>query len=275
MFRKIEDNHVIVGNSKINYLSFGRGTEPLVIIPGLGDGLRTVKGMGLIMARIYHNYARTYRVWLLSRKDKLEPGTTTRAMAADQAEAMAQLGLNKAAVLGISQGGMIAQWLASDHPHMVKQLILAITLARHNETLRQAVGYWIELAEAREFGELAIDTMEKNYTESYLRRWRPFYWFVRMTGRPAEQSRFLIQAQSCLTHDAYRQLGRITSPTLVIGGGADQIVGGLEVQEELAAAIERSIIKVYPEYGHGVYAEAKDFDQQILSFLENNRHFAG
>ena len=44
--------------------------------------------------------------------------TLTKEMAADYAAAMAELGIADADVLGISQGGMIAQHLAIDHPHM-------------------------------------------------------------------------------------------------------------------------------------------------------------
>ena len=48
-------------------------------------------------------------------------------MADDQAAAMQILGIDKASVLGVSQGGMIAQYLAIDHPGMVEKLILAVT----------------------------------------------------------------------------------------------------------------------------------------------------
>ncbi len=38
----IEESSVEIGSSEMDYVSFGRGEEPLVIIPGLGDGLKTV-----------------------------------------------------------------------------------------------------------------------------------------------------------------------------------------------------------------------------------------
>ena len=41
-------------------------------------------------------------------KHNLPKDCSTREMAKDQAEAMAALGIPKAAILGISQGGMIA-----------------------------------------------------------------------------------------------------------------------------------------------------------------------
>ena len=251
----------------MHYISFGRGAVPLVIIPGLNDGQRTVKGSGPILAYFYRSFARHYRVWVFSRRNELKHGMTTRDMAADQADAMEQLGLNQAMVMGVSQGGMIAQWLAADHPEKIERLVLVITLARQNETLERVVGSWIDMALGGRFGELAVDMVEKTFTGKYLRRMRPFYWLIRKTGKPVSIDRFLIQARSCLSHDAYQSLGRIVSPTLVIGGGGDQIVGGAAVQEELAGAIAGSSLIVYPGLGHGAYAEAPDFGPRILEFL--------
>ncbi len=37
----------------MDYISFGKGNKNLIIIPGLGDGLRTVKGMAIPLAFMY------------------------------------------------------------------------------------------------------------------------------------------------------------------------------------------------------------------------------
>lgn len=86
-----------------------------------------------------------YTVYVFSRRNRLPEGFSTRDMAADQAEAMKLLGISRADVMGVSQGGMIAQYLATDYPDMVNKLVLAVTLARQNETIREAVGAWIDM----------------------------------------------------------------------------------------------------------------------------------
>ena len=249
------------------YNEFGKGQENLILIPGLGDGLRTVKGMAIIMARLYRAYAREYKVWVFSRKEKLEPGITTRDMARELAEAMDIIGIDTAKVMGVSQGGMISQWLAIDHPDKVEKLVIAVSLARQNETVQSVVDNWMKLAEADKFGDLAVDTMLKTYTEKGLKKWKPLMWLVRLTGKPKSKERFLLQAQSCLSHDAFAMLGKIQCSTLVIGGGQDLVVGGAEVQEEMASAIPNSTLHLYPELGHAVYEEATDFHDVVLDFF--------
>lgn len=165
---------------------------------------------------------------------------------------------------------MIAQWLAVDHPEKISRLVLAITLARQNETLQRIISHWIGMVLSQQFSELFVDMIKKNFTDQYLRRIRPFYWLIKRTGKPVSIERFLIQARSCLSHDAYHHLSQIRCPTLVIGGGDDQIVGGKEVQEELASAISGSSLKIYPLLGHGVYAEEPDCNVLVLDVLRRS-----
>ena len=258
---------VTVGGSPMYYNVFGRGRVDLVLIPGLGDGLRTVKGMALVMARVFRAYARDHRVWVFSRRDSLEPGMTTRDMARDLAEAMKQLGIFRAKVMGVSQGGMISQWLAIDYPETVERLAIAVSLACPNDTVQAVVGDWITMAEEDRYGDLAVDTMLKSYSEKGLKKWTPFLWLVRLAGKPRSKERFLIQARSCLTHDALAALGTIQCPTLVIGGAQDRIVGGVATQETLASAIPGSRLHIYPDYGHAAYEEAPDFNDVVLGFF--------
>lgn len=266
MLWKAEGGCVGIGDTDLDYVSFGTGKKVLVMLPGLGDGLTTVKGMAVTMAFLYRIYARDYRVYVFSRKNRLNKGETTRDMAADQAQAMKMLGISGADVLGISQGGMIAQYLAIDHPQMVGRLVLAVTLARQNETVRAAVSGWMAFARQGDYQALLVDTAEKSYSERYLKKYRPLYPLLGKIGKPKDFTRFLIQAESCLGHDAYEELGRIACPVLVIGGDSDKIVGSAAAGE-LAGRIRGSELLVYEGLGHGAYEEAPDFHEKVLEWM--------
>ena len=51
-------------------------------------------------------------------------------MAKDQVEVMKKLGISKASIIGVSQGGMIAQCIAIDYPELLDKLVLAVTVSR-------------------------------------------------------------------------------------------------------------------------------------------------
>ena len=193
-----KNGSVRIDDTDMDYVSFGKGNNVLIMLPGLADGLTTVKGMALALALAYKVYARDYSVFVFSRKNDIPENYSTRDMAEDQAKAMKALGIATANVLGVSQGGMIAQYLAIDHPELVKKLVLAVTLARQNEVIQSVVGSWISMAERGDYKSLMLDTAEKSYSDKYLKKYRCLYPFWGYIGKPKDFKRFLIQAKSCI-----------------------------------------------------------------------------
>ncbi len=213
-------------------------------------------------------YAKEYKVYVFSRKNGMTAGYTTREMAKDLAFAMRELNISNADVLGV--GGMIAQFLAIDFPEIVNKLVLAVTLARPNKTAIETVGSCIEMAKRNDYKSIFADTAEKTYFEKYLKGKRWLFSVAGNAGKPKDLKRFLIMANACLTHDSYGEIEKINCPTLVIGGCQDKIVGG-RASEEIAEKIYGSELFMYEQLGHGLYEEAKDFDERVLTFLKEHR----
>ncbi len=261
-----KNGSIVIDGTNMHYISFGKGHKNLVMIPGLGDGLKTVKGMAATFAVMYRKFAKDYKVYVFSRKNHMEQGYSTRDMAFDLSEAMKRLGIHKADILGVSQGGMIAQYLAIDNPDMIEKLVLAVTLSRQNETIQNAVGAWIEMAKKNDYAGIIIDTAEKSYSEKRLKKYRLLYPILSRIGKPENFDRFLIQANACLTHDTYDELDKINCKTLVIGGDSDMIAGK-DTSRETAEGINGSKLIIYKGLGHMAYEEAKDFNKNVLYFL--------
>ena len=260
----------MIQNGKVgqmDYIRFGSGERVLVMLPGLGDGLRTVKGTALPMALLYRKFAKQFTVYAFSRREPLEEGCTTRDMARDQAEAMERLGIDRADILGVSMGGMIAQWLAIDHPQRVGKLILTVTCPNQNPILRQSVQEWIDLAKKGDHAGFMDSNLRRIYSEGYYRKNK---WMTPLVGaltKPKSYRRFFLQADACLTHDALAELPAIRAQTLVIGGERDLALGA-DASRILAERIPGARLKMYHKWGHGLYEEAGDFNDTVLQFLD-------
>ena len=249
----------------VDYIRFGSGRKPLILLPGVGDGLKTVKGMALPFALLYRSLAEHFTVYVFSRRRILSPGMTTRDMAEDLNIAMDALGLPSASVIGVSQGGMIAQWLAIDHPEKVKKLVLIVTLSRPNATIQDVVKRWLRMSDHGDYKGIMLDTAERSYSDKRLKQARLTYRLLGSIGKPRSFKRFRIQAASCATHDAYDLLDHIVCPTLVIGGTEDKIVTG-QASVEMAERIPNCKLYMYKGLGHGLYEEAHDFLKRVSDF---------
>lgn len=266
MFYNAENYNIKIGNTDMDYISFGTGKKKLILIPGLGDALKTVKGTAIPFSIMYRALAKDYKVYVFSRQNDLKSGSTIRDMASDLAYVVKEIGIGSADIIGISQGGMIAQCLAIDNPELVKKMVLVVTSCRSNETIKTVVGKWVELAKVDDYKSIFIDTMENTYTEKRLKKYRLFYSILSRISKPKSLDRFIIQANACLNFDAYDDVVRINCPTFVIGGDNDKIVGRNSSQE-LAERIIGSRLKLYNGLGHGTYDEASDFNRIVLDFL--------
>ncbi len=259
---------VRIGSTEMSYVSFGQGKKTLIVLPGLSDGLTTVKGKAILLARPYSRFLEQYTIYMFSRKDAMPDNYSIRNMAEDQAEALRMLELGKVSVLGVSEGGMISLFLAADHAEMVEKLVVAVSAPRANTCIQECVGRWVELAKQGNHKQLMIDTAERCYSEAYLKKYRNMYPLLGHLGRPADYSRFLINANAILSFNAASDLDRIVCPAFIIGGAEDRVVG-IEASFEMKDQIANSELYVYDGLGHAVYEEADDFYERIFSFLES------
>ena len=110
------------------------------------------------------------------------------------------------------------------------------------------------------------DVTVRMYTEEYVEKYRFMVPLLGLYPTPKNPTRFITMATACIIHDVYDELDKINVPTLVIGGGKDRTVGP-DAAGELAAKIKGSELLIYPEYGHGLYDQAKDFNQKVYDFF--------
>ena len=253
-------------DKSMDYVTFGKGKKSLVIIPGLGDGLQTVKGMAMPFSITYRKLSERYKIYVFSRINELRQGYTTRDMAADVAEAMEALNLDTAYVMGISQGGMIAQWLVADFPERVHKLILAVTTAKPSQLARERIEHWQRLSQSGTFRDLMLDIAKHSYTQKSYQKWRFLSNIMGRLGRIKDENRIAIQSQSCLEHNSLEVLKEIQCPTLILGALEDDVIG-VNDSKELAKAISGCQLLILKHSGHALYEENKAFQEAVCEFL--------
>lgn len=259
----VKSGTLSMNGATLDYVRFGSGSRNLLILPGLS--LRGVKGAAHSLAFLYRRFAKEYTVYILDKRTEVPDGFTIRDLADDVANAAAQLQLARTCVFGVSQGGMIAQHLAIDHPELVEKLALGVTASRVNPVMEQAVNGWIQMAEQDDYRALVLDIFHKMYSPRYLKKYRWLFPILTRLGKPKDMSRFVALAGSCLTCETYPLLSKITCPVLVLGGTQDAVLTG-KASEELAEALHSQLV-MYPQLGHAAYEEASDFNERIYQFF--------
>ena len=258
----------------IEYEDQGEG-EPLLLVMGLGgqlidwppdlvellieNGFRVIRmdnrdaGLSTEFADVAPPTKGELVKTLVFRRP-MEAAYTLSDMADDAVGLLDALGIDRAHVVGMSMGGMIAQQMTIDHPERVASLtsimsttgnpkvgrpkmkVIARAARRPDPTPETAVEQGVEL-----FRDISGPTFdEQGFRELFQadleRSWRP-------KGTARNFAAILASA------DRTEQLGRVTVPSLVIHGMVDALVkpsGGLAT----ARAIPGSRLLLFNDMGH-------------------------
>ncbi len=249
---------VRVGDIEIFYVEAGAG-EPVVLIIGLGgDHLSWGFQLGALAER--------YRVIAFDNRgvgqsEAPDLPYTTRMMAEDTRGLMDALGIERARVVGVSMGGMIAQELALQHPERVRALHLGCTMARPDAYLSALSASWRELRTqmGREFALRAIGPWlfaPATYNE------RPeFVEMIFQNGlanpHPQSVTGYLRQSEAVMAHDTLERLAAIRCPTLVSVGEEDILLPP-RFSRELAARVPGARFELVQASGHVYFWERPD-----------------
>ena len=240
----------------MRYIKFGSGGRVLAVIPGLS--VKSVLMSEDQITAAYDVFARDFTVYLFDRRLGMPENYTIRDMAADTAAAMKALGIERADVFGVSQGGMIAQFIAIDHPELVHRLVLGSTSPHAVRTVAP-----VPREKAR---EAALSFLSGLYSDDFIKKAAPGFDPTDVELTEEELDRFAVSLRASDGFDAYGELGGIKCPTLVIGAIGDKIIppqGSLDI----ALALGCELYMYGAPYGHAVYDEAPDYKNRIYSFL--------
>ncbi len=261
---------VTLSDCRIYYESHGEG-DPLLLIRGLGSNAD-------------HWYAqvpdlsRHYRVITFDNRGigrSGDPGGafTIEDMAADAIGLIDALGIERAHILGLSMGGMIAQKLVLSHPQRVKGLILVVTHCGGDHQIKASD----EVME--KIQRMAVDDSIEARTNAATAFFAPRtlsdrlpvvqeYAAVSMK-HPAGTEILQRQMIALQGHDAFDRLDHIKAPTLVLTGAEDVLIPP-ENSKILADRIPGAECLVIEGGGHQVLIEQPEAcNRAIIDFLQN------
>jgi 3-oxoadipate enol-lactonase len=157
------------------------------------------------------------------------------------------LGVERFSFCGLSLGGMVGMWVASEEPGRVERLVLCCTSARLGppETWETRAG----IVRAEGMGAIAETVVERWFTPAF-REERPevVRWAVGMLeGTPPEGYAGCCEAIRDM--DLRERLGAIRAPTLVIAG-ADDPATPPEHAGLIASLIPDARLTVVPRSAH-------------------------
>lgn len=255
-------------------IRFGTGTEPLVILPGLSDALDggdTSKITRVLLERYYMRpFTDDFDVYVVKRPRDMPDGITTREMASSYGDILAEVG--PANVLGLSMGGLIAQYLGIDHAEHVQNLVIAIAGPQLSERGREIVSGWLAAGRDGDWAGVYFGSIETTYSAGSKRA--AYGALLKIPGiikEPPYPNDFITSAQACLNHDATGELDAVEPQTLVIGGSEDQLFDAEDLQA-MGVTIPNARTHLIENTGHGAFEERRrEFCSTITSFFTEQR----
>ncbi len=242
--------HLEVANRTISYDRRGQG-EPLLLIMGMA-GHR-----GLWRDDFLDLLADDFDVVSYDHRGIAEstdvPGPFTIDDLADDAVAVLDgLSLESAHVFGISMGGMVAQELVLRHGDRVRRLVLGCTYCGGPGSSLDAPGP-LRMITAMNTG-VAEDAVRAGFLANLSPTWTAdeTHWpeFSRIAlSEQVPVPVVMRQAQAAFGHNTAARLPMVSTPTLVIAGTADEMLGHAN-NELIASLIPSAKLLSMPDVGH-------------------------
>jgi len=201
------------------------------------------------------------------QSDKPDHVYETALHTADLAGLVDELEIERAHLVGLSNGGAAALAYAADHPQRVLSVAVSGAYAHIDTILRVKLTSWTRAMEAGG-SPLRFDVavpwvwgggfLEQNYE-------RLLYFREKGVNMPIEWAMNLIKG--AMVHDIRDKLGTIEAPTLVVVGEED-VLTPPKLSRYIAEQVPRGELCVMPGLGHASALEdVEGFSRLVLDFF--------
>lgn len=181
---------------------------------------------------------------------------------------MQKLDIQKAHLVGLSNGGMIAQHFALNFPEKVGALVLVDTSSYIDTLLDSIIRVWINAAQigGSEFRyDVSIPFI---FSEDFIKKNKETLAQMKKISSEVNPANAIINlAKGCLTHSTNERLSEIKVPTLIIVGEEDILIP-MKYSKLLNEGIKGSRLAIIKGCGHAPPIEKpEEFNRIVLDFL--------
>jgi 3-oxoadipate enol-lactonase len=256
---------------ELHYERFGAGPS-LLFVSGTGGDLRVRPGvLDTPLAARFSVLAYDQRG--LGRSDKPDGPYTMANYADDAAALLDAVGWERARVIGVSFGGMVAQELALRHPDRVERLVLCCTSAGgaggSSFPLQELAGLPEGERALRqiELGDVRRDAAWRAAHPKEIERALALAAGARAVGagEPRRREGELWQLEARSRHDTFDRLDRLAMPVLLCAGRHDGIAP-LANMQAMARRIPGAELRVY-DGGHLFLIQDRSAYPEIAEWL--------
>lgn len=256
---------VELAGTELHYERAGAG-EPLLLIQGMSaNHLAWGQAFSSLLERDFEVIAFDNRGIGLS--SPVTEAFSIAEMAADAAGLLEALEIESAHVLGISMGGMIAQELALAHPGKLRSLTLGCTYCGGEGSQLMDPNDFRGLVEATASGDaqrVFRAMYELNLSPGFRTEKSRFADFTAMAeALPAPRETIGLQVQAIVSHDTSARLPEVATPTLVIHGTADRVLG-YPNGPLIAGLIPGARLETYEDVGHMFWWEQPERTADVV-----------
>lgn len=263
----VETKTILTESFSMDYFRFGKGNQPLVIIPGLS--IQSVMGAADAVEEAYCSLEDYFTIYVFDRRKNIPSSYSVREMARDTAEAFQALGLNNVCLFGASQGGMIALVIAADYPELVKKMVLGSSSAHVQEAQYRVLEKWAQLAREKDRVGLYLEFGREIYPPEIYAQYREALIDAANSVTDEDLERFIIMVEGTKDFNAVEELDRIQCPVLAVGDYEDSVLDS-DATMEIAENLDRRAdfrLYMYIGYGHAAFDTAPDYRERLLKFF--------
>jgi pimeloyl-ACP methyl ester carboxylesterase len=197
----------------------------------------------------------------------IETSFTIAELADDAAKLLDRLSVERAHVLGISMGGMVAQELALNYPERIRTLTLGSTYAGGPEGTLADAEVFAPMVDALRGGDRdgAIRaSWEANVSAAFAADAEAYASFhATALRKPTALRVLMLQMRAIAAHDAHLRIGEIAAPTLIIHGSEDRMLP-VTNGEAIARTMPQARYERYEGVGHLFWIEQPERTAELV-----------